>query len=104
VHVKEARDKVLSTILKIPDYILQAEHTVETFEGDLALSDKIVDLNVAILGALEAAVTWLNQNPIGKPLATHAPALLHANIAVSQAKECAATWEVSYRDLRNKLG
>ena len=56
---------MLATLLRIPDIILQAEHSVETFYPDPALYDKAEELYLAILGAIEGAVEWLKQHPLG---------------------------------------
>ena len=58
----------MSTLLRIPDIILEAEHKLEIFDNDLALSDKAEELNVAILKALESAVASLKKNPFGELL------------------------------------
>jgi len=55
----------MTTILKIPDIILQAEHLVETFYPDPALYDKAEALYLAILDAIEGAAEWLKQHPLG---------------------------------------
>lgn len=56
---------MVATILRIPDIIMQAEHSVETFYPDPALYEKAEDLYLAILRAIEGAVGWLKQHPLG---------------------------------------
>jgi hypothetical protein len=55
----------MATILRIPDIIMQAEHSVETFYPDPALYEKAEELYLAILGAIEGAAGWLKQHPVG---------------------------------------
>ncbi|KAJ9616703.1 hypothetical protein H2200_000422 [Cladophialophora chaetospira] len=65
-QIAKGREKVLDTILRIPDLILQAEHSLETFYPDPTLYDKAEELYLAILRAIEAAAAWLTQHPLGK--------------------------------------
>ena len=53
-------------LLRIPDIILQAEHSVEMFYHDPALYDKAEELYLAMLGAIEGAVEWLKEYPLRK--------------------------------------
>ena len=57
---------MLAILLRIPDIILQAEYSVDTFYPDLALYDKAEELYLAILGAIEGAVEWLKEHPLRK--------------------------------------
>lgn len=57
---------MLATFFRIPKLILQAEHAVETFYPDPALYDLAEQLYLAILRAIEGAVEWLKQHPVGK--------------------------------------
>jgi len=66
VNISIKRDKVLAILLRIPDIILQAELSVETFYPDPALHDKAEELYLAILGAIEGAVEWLKEIPLRK--------------------------------------
>jgi hypothetical protein len=61
--MKEGREEVVSMLLGIPDIILEADHKLENFGDDLALSDKIEELNVAILKVLQCAVESMRKNP-----------------------------------------
>lgn len=65
MQLKTAREEIMSSLLRVPEIILEAEHKLETFNDDHALHDKVEELYVAILNALEAAVDWLKQNPFG---------------------------------------
>lgn len=56
---------MLDTLLRIPDIIMQAEHSVETFYPDPALYEKAEELYLAILNAIEGAAEWLKQYPVG---------------------------------------
>lgn len=53
-------------LLRIPDVIIQAERSVETFSPDPILSEKAEQLYLAILGAIEWAAKWLTQHPLGE--------------------------------------
>lgn len=55
---------MLAILLRIPDIILQAEHSVEAFYPDPALHDKAEELYLAILGAIDGAVEWLKEYPL----------------------------------------
>jgi hypothetical protein len=65
VHLEKGREEVLSTLLRIPEIILQAEHRLENFRHDPALYDRAEELYVKVLIALESIVDWLKQNPFG---------------------------------------
>jgi hypothetical protein len=64
VNISTKREKVLAILLRIPDVIIEAEHSVETFYPDPALYDKAEELYLAILGAIEGAVEWLKEYPL----------------------------------------
>jgi hypothetical protein len=66
MYLDDAREEVFSTLLEIPEILLQAERKVETYDGDRFLYDKTELLYVAVLRALESAINWLTQNPFGK--------------------------------------
>lgn len=65
IHLNTGRERVLATLLRIPEIILEAEHSVETFYPDPALYDKAEELYLAILTAIEGAARWLKQHPFG---------------------------------------
>jgi hypothetical protein len=65
VHLERGREEVLSTLLRIPEIILQAEHRLENFRNDPALYDRAEELYVKVLFALESIVDWLKQKPLG---------------------------------------
>ena len=66
MRLSDAREEMLKTLLKIPDFILQAEDVIEIFPGDPALYQKVGNLYVAALQAIEIVIKWFGQNPFGK--------------------------------------
>ncbi|KAL9115249.1 MAG: hypothetical protein Q9227_001043 [Pyrenula ochraceoflavens] len=58
-RISEKREKVLKTLLRIPDVIFQAERNLENFPLDPLLHDKAAELYLASLTAIEGITRWL---------------------------------------------
>lgn len=66
MHLSNAREEIIETLVHIPNIIIEAEYAVETFPQDPALDDKAEKLYLAVLTALQGAVEWFAKNPIGE--------------------------------------
>ena len=66
---------MLETLLRIPNVIVQAEHSVEIFPSDLVLHDRAAELYLAVLTAVEGTTRWLLQNPACKSELSDLPVL-----------------------------
>lgn len=62
-RISERREQILKALLQIPYVITQAQHSRESFSSDTALYERVSDLYLAALTAIEGTTKWLIKNP-----------------------------------------